>query len=240
MIETVTIGNATLYLGDCREILPSLVAIDAVVTDPPYGIGYVKGAGGRRVAGTRLPPRRNIEAIVGDDRPFDPELFLKYPEVILWGANHFSKRLTEGGRWLAWDKLAGSTLSDSFSDVEYAWHSEAGAARIFSYLWKGVLQDGEKGARREHPTQKPIALMQWCVTLLKGRAATVLDPFMGSGTTGVACIKLNRHFVGVEIEPKYFEVACRRVAEAVDQPNMFAERPKPAVQEVLSLVQAKA
>lgn len=199
-VRKETIGACDLYLGDCREILPTLGKVDAVVTDPPYGIGHVKGSSGRAVAGTSLPARRNIERIVGDDAPFDPSQLLGFPQVISWGADHYASKLPHG-RWLAWDKISGASLVDSFSDVEFAWHSQPGAARIISYLWKGVLQDGEKGAPRYHPTQKPIAVMEWCIRQLAGPVETILDPFMGSGTTGVAAVKLGRRFIGIEIEP---------------------------------------
>lgn len=223
-MRTEVIGDATLIMGDCREVLPTLPKVDAVVTDPPYGIAHVKGDSGRAVAGTRLPARRNIEAIFGDNEPFDPSVLMAFPEAIMWGADHYAAALPHG-RWLAWDKISGASLVDSFSDVEFAWHSERGAARIISYLWKGVLQDGEKGVQRFHPTQKPIAVMRWCIEQLRGPARSILDPFMGSGTTGVACVKLGRRFIGIEREPKYFDIACRRIADAYAQPDLFVPRP---------------
>ena len=210
------IGNATLYLGDCRELLPTLPASAAIVSDPPYGIAHVKGAGGKgkhRV--------RNIAAIVGDDEPFDPTHLLGFAHVILWGGNHFAARLPHG-RWRAWDKLAGLAEFDSFSDVEFAWRSGRGKDRIFSHMWKGICQASEKGgARREHPTQKPIALMRWCIADLPSDAHLICDPYMGSGTTGVACASEGRDFVGVEIDPSYFDIACRRIEEAQRQGSLF-------------------
>jgi site-specific DNA-methyltransferase (adenine-specific) len=214
-----------LWLGDCREILPTLPKVDAVVTDPPYGIAYKKGTGGKGKHTVR-----NIEAIEGDAEPFDPNLFLDFPEVILWGGNHYAARLPHG-RWLAWDKLAGMEAFDSFSDVEFAWQKGRGKDRIFNHLWKGICKASEKGGKeRWHPTQKPVELMGWCMELVPG-AATILDPFMGSGTTGVAAVKLGRKFIGIEIEPKYFDIACRRISDALKQPDMFIEQPKPAKQE---------
>jgi len=143
----------------------------------------------------------------------------------MWGADHYAPRLPHG-RWLAWDKIAGATLQDNFSDVEFAWHSERGAARIIHYLWKGVLQDGEKGAQRWHPTQKPVAVMQWCIRQLKGTGAVICDPYLGSGSTGVAAVRLGRRFIGCEIEPRYFDIACRRIEEAYKQPDLFVSRPE--------------
>jgi len=196
------IGDCTLYLGDCREILPLLPKVDAVVTDPPYGISYQKGTGGKGKHTVR-----NIEAIAGDTEPFDPTPWLGFDEVILWGANHYASRLPHG-RWLAWDKLAGMPEFDSFSDVEFAWRKGRGKDRIFNHLWKGICKESEKGGKeRWHPTQKPVALMIWCIEQLPATCRTILDPFMGSGTTGVACVKLGRRFIGIEIEPKYFDIA---------------------------------
>ena len=209
------IGNATLYLGDCLTILPELRA-DAVITDPPYGIAHVKGAGGRG-----KHTRRNIAPIHGDDKPFNPAPFLAFDSVLMWGADHYAARLPHG-RWLAWDKLDGMAQWDSFSDVEFAWHSKRGAARLFRLLWKGIasVKAGEE-ANRDHPTQKPIALMKWCIEQ-SGDAKIILDPYMGSGTTGVAAMQAGRGFVGCEIEPRYFEVACRRIENAQRQERLFA------------------
>jgi|GEM_PF-401901 len=205
--------------------------VDAVVTDPPYGIGFAKGEGGLRVTGRRLCAQRHLDPIMGDDEPFDPAPFCGLGEVIMWGADHYHTRLPDSGRWLAWDKRAMWSFEDSFSDVEFAWHSEPGAAKIINYLWKGVRQDGEKGEPRHHIMQKPVEVMRFCILQLRGPARTILDPFMGSGTTGVAAVKLGRAFIGIEIEEKYFSIACRRISEALKQPDLFIERPKPAKQE---------
>ena len=133
------------------------------------------------------------------------------------------------GRFLAWNKLGDMEPWDSFSDVEFAWHSEEGAARIFSMKWKGVACDkrGESNGLREHVTQKPIRLMLWSIEQCK-RAYHVVDPYMGSGTTGVAAVKLGRKFTGIEIEPKYFDIACRRIAEALAAPDFFVAPPPAA------------
>lgn len=229
MSRIETIGDATLYLGDCREILPTLTGIEALVSDPPYGIAHVKGRGGRG-----KHDRRNIAPIAGDEGPFDPTALLGFPDVILWGASHYAQRLPHG-RWLVWDKLAGLASYDSFSDIEIAWHNQRGAERIFRHMWKGICQDSEKDAKREHPTQKPIALMSWCIDQVRGRL--ICDPYMGTGTTGVAAIKAGRKFIGIEIEPCYFDVACRRIAETARQPDMFLSTP--AIQAELEYDSAK-
>jgi site-specific DNA-methyltransferase (adenine-specific) len=225
------IGNATLLLGDCRQILPTLEHVDACVTDPPYGIAYRKGSGGHGKHSVR-----NMDAIEGDAGPFDPEPFLGFSEVILWGANHYAQRLPHG-RWLAWDKLAGMAEFDSFSDVEFAWRKGRGKDRVFNHLWKGICKDSEKGGKeRWHPTQKPIELMAWCINQLPETCSTVLDPFMGVGTTGLACLKVGRRFIGIEIEPKYFDIACRRIEAASKQPDLFIASPEPKPQQ-LSLME---
>lgn len=220
--ETLAEG-VTIYCGDCREILPTLGKVDAVVTDPPYGIGYARGSGGK--GKQRIRSGRNDESpIVGDDTPFDPTPWLKW-SCVLWGANHYAARLPHG-RWLAWNKLGTLEPWDDFSDVEFAWQNKRAADRIFSLLWKGLVQ-GEKigSSERLHPTQKPVRLMQWCIEHV-GDAETILDPFMGSGTTGVAAVKLGRKFIGIEIEPKYFDIACKRITDALTRPDLFIETPK--------------
>lgn len=210
--------GVTLYLGDCREILPTLVGIDALISDPPYGIAHVKRAGGRGKHN-----RRNIAPIAGDATPFDPTHLLKYPDVIIWGASHYAQRLPHG-RWYVWDKLGKMESYDSFSDIEIAWHNKRGAERIFRHMWKGICQDSEKDATREHPTQKPVVLMVWCIEQVTGQF--ICDPYMGTGTTGVAAVRKGRKFIGIEIDPKYFDIACRRISEELRKPDMFIEKPR--------------
>lgn len=207
------IGNATLYLGDCREILPTLLADFAVVSDPPYGINHKT----ERTGGLNLGKgeRRNEKRVHGDDRPFDPAPFLRR-ETILWGANYYADKLPTSGGWLVWDKRRGGSHAPGFiaSDCEMAWTNLAERVRIFSHLWAGVCRDSEIG-KHYHPTQKPIALMRWCIEQIK--AATICDPFMGSGSTGVAAAALGRGFIGIEIDQTYFETACRRIETEVSQ-----------------------
>ncbi|MGI9484965.1 MAG: DNA-methyltransferase [Geminicoccaceae bacterium] len=234
------IGDATLYLGDCLEVMPGLGKVDAVVTDPPYGISWSGPSGMDSYDGRII--QRNATTIIGDDRAFDPSPLLAYTDVILWGANHFTN-LLPWGQWLVWDKLAGLSEFDTFSDVELAWRKGRSKDRIFRHMWKGICKASESGGLRKkgrpahgdarlHPTQKPIALMDWCVRMTEG---TILDPFMGSGTTGVACAKLGRRFIGIEIESKYFDIACKRIEDAYKQPDLFIERPAAPVQEAMEL-----
>jgi site-specific DNA-methyltransferase (adenine-specific) len=201
-------SGIVIYNADCREVLPSLPKVDLVLTDPPYGINYVRGGGGRGKHN-----RRNDIPVTGDTEPFDPAVWLAFPEVILWGANHYARRLPES-RWLAWDKLDGLEAYDDFSDVEFAWRSGgAGKDRIFRYMWKGICQAGEKFPR-VHPTQKPEALMRWCLNLAPN-AQVVFDPFMGSGTTLRAAKDLGRKAIGIEIEERYCEIAANRLRQEV-------------------------
>ncbi|MBX3533385.1 MAG: site-specific DNA-methyltransferase [Xanthobacteraceae bacterium] len=212
-----------LYLGDCREILPTLGKVDAVVTDPPYGIGK---DGQKQTTGGH-GGRKGYEFLGWDkDRP-EAETFklLLYAadRHIIWGGNYFADLFPATGKWLVWDK--GQRINQS--DGELAWTSEQGALRIFDLNRVALMTDGA-----QHPTQKPVELMKWCVEQFPN-AKSILDPFMGSGTTGVACVKLGRKFIGIEIEPKYFDIACKRISEALKQPDFFVEKPKPAKQEAL-------
>ena len=228
MTREERIGNQRLILGDCLEVMPTLGKVDAVVTDPPYGIGYVHGAEKRRFASAH-----NEKPIHGDDVPFDPRPFLNWPAV-MWGANHFAARLPGGGRWIVWDKRDGVGFNDQ-SDIEIGWISgERRADRIVSHLWSGWTKASERGQPRKHPTQKPIFIMEWCLGFLPN-AQTILDPFMGSGTTLVACQKLGRHGIGIEIDPDYFQIACERVHKAWQEPDLFIEPPARPTQEAMDL-----
>ncbi len=214
------IGDCRLIQGDCREIMPTLGRVDAVVTDPPYGIGYMHGAEKRKYAS-----RHNEMQIIGDDKPFDPTPFLQFP-CLMWGANHFAAKLPGGGRWIVWDKRDGIGSNDQ-SDVEIGWISGPRRAdRIISHLWSGWTKASERGVPRVHPTQKPIAVMRWCLEFMAD-AETILDPFMGSGTTLVACAKMGRKGIGIEMDPGYFNAACRRVEQAYREPDMFVVVPQP-------------
>lgn len=215
MTQPVTIGDATLYLGDCLEILPTLGKVDAVVTDPPYGIGEHGGRfRGRKGQNIRVLPNMGWDKERPSRTVFD-RMLAACDDAIIWGGNYFADYLPPSKGWLYWQKLMGG----DFADGELAWTSLDRALREFTKCPKG------QGA--EHPTQKPVALIEWCLGFLPS-AQTILDPFMGSGTTGVACAKLGRRFIGIEIEPRYFDIACRRIEEAYRQPRLFAEpAPKP-------------
>jgi site-specific DNA-methyltransferase (adenine-specific)/modification methylase len=235
-IETIAEG-ITLYLGDCMELTIDLGAGPiACISDPPYGINFQWKGADRRGRASGLSwggGRRSAEPqwsdIVGDDRPFDPTPWLVFDQVILWGANNYPAMPPARG-WLVWDKRCG-TAPDHHGDAELAWTNLDQVIRVHRQLWRGIVREGEENVAngdKVHPTQKPVALMKFCVGMTTG---TVLDPFMGSGTTGVAAARMGRKFIGVEIEPKYFDIACRRIQDALDRPDMFIEKPKPAKQE---------
>ncbi|MBZ9659830.1 hypothetical protein LB523_12310 [Mesorhizobium sp. ESP-6-4] len=225
-----TIGNCRLILGNCTEVLPTLGKIDAVVTDNPYGMGYDTDSTRFSSKDQTLYKRpigagRSDRAIHGDNQPFDPSTWLTFPEVILWGANHFSQRLPIGST-LVWLKKKPERYGTFLSDAEIGWQS--GGYGVYAF------HAPDSNARRRleftgstlapataHPTQKPIALMQWCVERTKGK--TILDPYMGSGTTGVACVKLGRKFIGIEIDEGYFDIACKRISNATERPSLLLE-----------------
>ena len=220
MSRVEVIGNATLYLGDCIDILPTLPKVDAVITDPPYGIGE-HGGGFRGRKGQCIRVHENLGW--DKDRP-DAEIFglmlAAAPNLIIWGGNYFADLLPPSKGWLYWQKLMGG----DFADGELAWTTRDKALREFTKCPKG------QGA--EHPTQKPVALMDWCLGFFPD-AKTILDPFMGSGTTGIDCQNLGRSFIGIEREPKYFDIACRRIDEALrQQPLIPHEMPKAEQMEI--------
>lgn len=233
------IGDAVLHLADCREILPSIGKVDAVVTDPPYGQAYKVNtwyAGGKREKvviqrnGKSLKVNANVyKPLVGDDVPFDPSPLLDLaPEVLMWGAHKFADRLPAGG-WLVWDKVPTGKERDQ-GDAEAAWINRDMPMRMFRLLWDGLCvgagarHEVTAGQQRVHPTQKPIVLMQWCMRFIEGE--TVCDPYMGSGSTGVAAVRAGKRFIGIEIDEGYFETACRRIEEAYRQPDFLVELAK--------------
>lgn len=220
------IGDCRLILGDCREVLLTLGKVDAVVTDPPYGIDQAGGFGG--AGGFSAPiARREYDGHWDDARPGQDvftAILASAKQHIIWGGNYFSDMLPMSQKWLFWDKLQ---TMPTFSDGELAWTTVPGVStKKFVYNGNG-LQAKEKN--REHPTQKPVEVMKWCLGFLRD-AGTILDPFMGSGTTGVACVKLGRKFIGIEIDQGYFDIACRRIEQAYRQPDMFIAPAPKAVQ----------
>ena len=201
----VEIGDATLYCGDCMDVLPTLPRVDAVITDPPYGIGITRS--------NRIAVSRGFGGNNWDDLAPTPEqmqaVIASGVQAIVWGGNYFWLPPTRCV--LIWDK---QNDGRDFADLEMAWTNIDSVARIFRM--RPMSMDGGK----QHPTQKPEALMQWCVAKTTGQV--VLDPFMGSGTTGVACAQMGRKFIGIEREPRYFDIACERISRAQAQGTLFA------------------
>lgn len=174
------------------------------------------------------------ETIKGDDQPFDPAPFLSLaPEVILWGFNHFPDKLSRGTA-LVWIKRYDGGFGSFLSDAELAWFNSGHGV----YCKRDLSMQGESSSR-VHPTQKPVDVMKWCLGFVP-KAETILDPFMGSGTTGVAAVMLGRRFIGIEIEQKYFDVSCRRIEAATRQPDMLVQLEQRAaeIQETLDLAEA--
>ena len=231
-------GRHVIYNQNCLDVLPHLTGVDAVVTDPPYGIDYKP----ERSLGKckKWQSQKPFEAVAFDNRPFDPAPILSLNvQTVLWGGNHYASKLPDSGGWLIWDKKRGGTLSKDFigSDVELAWANIQGTAKIFQHMWCGLCRDSEIGVHL-HTTQKPVALMVWCLSFIRGDVniepyPTILDPFMGSGTTGVACIRTGRRFIGVEIELKYCKIAALRMERELSQPCLPTMEPERAKQEVL-------
>jgi site-specific DNA-methyltransferase (adenine-specific) len=207
------IGRATLYLGDCREILPTLPQHDLLATDPPYGIGkdgQIRTTGGN--GGRKAHEFKDWDAERPDSETFS--LLLKAaPQAIIWGGNYFADMLPATGKWLVWDK--GQRINQS--DGELAWTSMNGALRICTMNRVELLIEGT-----EHPTQKPTKLMKWCLTHAP-EARSVIDPFMGSGSTGVAAVQMGLSFTGIERDPDYFATACKRIDDAQRQGDFFVE-----------------
>lgn len=228
MMNPVIIGDCTLYLGDCMDILPTLGKVDAVVTDPPYGIKQANGFSGFGGFGEPIA-RKEYSGDWDNSRP-SKEVFEAMGSAadlhIIWGGNYFTDYLPVSGKWLFWDKCQ---TMPTYSDGEMAWTSLKGVSVKRIIYNNNGLQAKEKD--RVHPTQKPVGVMTWCIKQLPLEAQTILDPFMGSGTTGVACAKMGRKFIGIEREPSYFDIACERIRKAYDQPDLFVEPPPKPVQE---------
>ena len=209
----------SIFLGDCRDILPHLPPVDLVLTDPPYGISYQSHHNsGRQNSGEWLAwtRRENFAPICGDEEPFDPAPVLSLGvRTILWGANHYASRLPDSSAWIWWDKLGDMGPCDQ-ADGELAWTNLRGPVRRFVHEWRGLIRRGEENvvsAYKLHPNQKPVRLMRWCIEKAGDGVSTILDPFMGSGTTLVAARDLGRKAIGIEIEERYCEIAVRRLSQ---------------------------
>ncbi len=211
MADWVEIGNARLICADCRDVLPTLEKVDAVVTDPPYGLGdklsTTTGVGewgklhveGGHAWDQSIP--ENIDQVVAAGK-----------DAIVWGGNYFDLPPMRG--WLLWDKIVREFSS---GHAEMAWTTLDQPVRAFNFAHGQLASEG-----KEHPTQKPLRLMKWCLGFLPN-AETILDPFMGSGTTALAAVHMGRRFIGIERDPDYFRIACKRIEDAQRQGDLFIE-----------------
>jgi len=230
IVKEERIGDCRLILGDCLQVMPLIGRVDAVVTDPPYGIGVDRAmaANSGTKYGKAAAAKGNYRASGWDDTPIGgahiDAILAAASSVVIFGGNYFA--LPPSRCWLVWDKENGG---NEFADCELAWTNLDKPVRMLRWMWNGMIRKGHE-ARHGHPTQKPLALMEWCLGFLPN-AETILDPFMGSGTTLVACAKLGRKGIGIELDPEYFDTACRRVEQAYRQPDLFIAPPKPAPQQ---------
>lgn len=198
----------TIYHGDCRDVLSDVevASVSLLLTDPPYGMDYrpKRGADGSK---------RWTEGVQGDAEPFDPSHLLRFPRLVLFGANWYADRLPPSGGWVVWDKTPRG-VKDGFyaSHAELAWTNLCGSVRKFSLQWGGEARNGEPHL---HPTQKPVALMRWLLGEFTQPNDLILDPYMGSGPVAEACRDMHRRYIGVEINERYCAAAVSRLDRMV-------------------------
>jgi len=227
-----------LYHGDCLDFMRDMPdkSVDCVVTDPPYGITgshQIVRTDGITGGGTRAHSRK-YKATTWDiclSTQQYKSLARVSIDQIIFGYNYFSDILPPARCFIVWDKKGQVGWDDNYSDCELVWTSFNHPAKIYKHLWVGLIRDSELGVPRHHPTQKPVKLMEWLINKFTNYGQTIFDPFMGSGTTGVAAVKLGRKFIGCEIDKDYFEIAKRRIEEAQEDieqnPTLFdIEKPR--------------
>jgi len=213
-------AHVTIYHGDCLEILPTLEPVDLILTDPPYGIGEANGKnkGRSKPFGSRKDAKntRGKEIAARDygvsqwdaspiDWPLMQDVITKGKYACIFGGNYYP--VPPSSAWLVWDK----ENSGDFADCELAWTNYGSAVRIKRHMWNGMLRKGNE--KRFHPTQKPLDVMLWCIELCPGDPKTILDPFAGSCTTGVAAKSLGRKCICIEREEKYCEIGAKRMRQ---------------------------
>jgi len=211
-------NHVTLYNADCLDVLPTLPTVDSVITDPPYGMNLNTDWSGMSAWGGAKMAKVWDKRVMGDDQPFDPTPWLAVGKTqVLWGAQYFCHSLPQKGGWLVFNKRGDGKPSEiCFGDCELAWCNVGQAVRMCSKMWHGVARWSSEG--RLHPTQKPAYLMAWCIEQAKTpEGGTVLDPYMGSGTTGIAALRLGMNFVGIEKDPEHFKTACARLERECNQ-----------------------
>jgi len=215
-MDKVIIGDCTLYHGDCDFLVEKIGNFDLLLTDPPYGIGE---AAGKNKSRGKLAIAKDFGNDDWDNEPPPYESIKALRDIcrlqIIFGGNYFD--LPPSRCWLVWDKINGD---NDFADCELAWTNLDKAVRRIRFMWNGMIRDGKED-RGDHPTQKPVHVMEWCLSQVPA-ALTVFDPFMGSGTTGVACANRSLTFTGIERERKYFDIACKRIEDSYRQQRLFA------------------
>jgi site-specific DNA-methyltransferase (adenine-specific) len=233
-------AGITIYCGDCRDILPALRPVDAMISDPPYGSGLAtdyaerfKSQAGKWWKNTNRETNVRHTKVIGDEEPFDPAHLIAFPAraKVLWGANWYANRLPDSGGWWMWDKRGGMRdVTDAdwpMGDGELAWTNIGKGVRIVRHTWFGLIRDSERG-EHWHPTQKPVALMGWCIEKAKVPiGATVVDAYMGAGATLVAAKQLNRRAIGIELDESYCEIAANRLSQEVFHFEMNTSDPTP-------------
>jgi site-specific DNA-methyltransferase (adenine-specific) len=224
-MKKAEIGNATLYCGDCMKLMATLPdkSIDLAIVDPPYGIGE---NGSKNHTRSKLAIAKDYKPFAGHDlnapdKSYFDELFRVSRHRVIFGANHFISRIPfDSSCWIVWDKKN----SGDFADCELAWTSFKSAVRIFSYRWNGMIQEDMKNKEiRIHPTQKPVALYKWLLSKYAKPGMKILDTHFGSGSLAVACNDMGFSLVASEIDADYFQLACKRIKEAVSQQGLFKE-----------------
>ncbi len=224
---TQTIDNMldTIICGDCLEVMKDMPdnCVDLVLTDPPYGIGVAKSGsvgGGSFRGKIQVFEPSDWDATIPTKDYFD-EMLRVAKHCIFWGGNYFASYLPNSRCWLVWYKRDG--LPDrTFADCELAWASFDKTAKVYNIRWDGFIRDS-KEKKVPHPTQKPEQLFKQCLVDFSDEGDTILDPFFGSGTTGVAAVRMGRHFIGIEINPDYCKIAEKRIQEERDKYALFPE-----------------
>lgn len=211
-----------VWEGDCLDLLPRIPSSASIVSDPPYGIKYDASASSQKGI-------QKFKAIHGDDELFDPSPLLGFRDCILWGVNNYCHAIPPlKGQWYFWDKVTRNDLDVRIAEGEFAWHKLGTKPRAFRHLWSGAYRASEQSDRSLHPTQKPVALMRWCIQKANvPPGSLVCDPYCGSGTTGVAAALEGRKCILIEKDPHYAAIARRRVAEVLGQNGLFRDM-KPA------------
>lgn len=213
----VRIGDATLYCGDCLDILPTMGQVDLVLTDPPFGVGNFVQTTGRKMGRGKS---RGV-AVEWNESPPPPEFFFLVKSIsrhrIIWGANFFNCFEDMGGA-IVWDKCQ---QMPNFSKADIASCTHYQKTEIVRLPWTNFTATHQ--AETDHPCERPVALYEWCIRYLPGDIRSVLDPFLGSGSCGVAAMRLGRAFIGIERDPRYFDAACKRIEAAYAQGRLFTE-----------------